>query len=196
MARLYDTSRNPGEYSLSKLSDHYHDMLLTIRKCYLDKYKKKFEVDIEKLKMLKDYELFNNGVLKKIDMKTLFKSKKLLKNGEEGKSFIMPDLVELHTDLKYLNNWITYSVLDAEVTYYLRDTFQQLLQSLPISSNTHTNPIADKYKNNYDIYMNFWRPFGESLTDMEREGIKVNVEYLRVQVLIIFRKNKQMRRLI
>jgi len=130
--------------------------------------------------MLREYELFNNGDLKKIDMKILFRSKKLLKNGEEGKSFIMPDLEELHTDLKYLKNWITYSVLDAEVTYYLRDTFQQLLQSLPITSDTHINPIAHKYKNNYDIYMNFWRPFGESLTDMEREGIKVNRYYLKV----------------
>jgi DNA polymerase-1 len=180
MARLYDTSRNPGEYSLSKLSDHYHDMLLKIRKCYLDKYRKEFKNDIEKLKKLEEYELFNNGDLKKIDMKILFRSKKVLKSGDEGKSFQMPDLLELHTDLRFLKNWITYSVLDAEVTYYLRDTFQQLLQTLPISSDTHFNPITLKYKNNYDIYMNYWRPFGEALTDMEREGIKVNCDYLRV----------------
>lgn len=177
MARLYDTSRNPGEYSLSKLSEHYHDMLIKTRKRYIDYYTNKCE---EKIKMLNDYESFNDGELKKIDMKILFRNKKLLKSGEEGKSFVMPDLIELHTDQRYLKNWITYSVLDAEVTYYLRDTFQQLLESLPVYSYTHTNPIANKYKNNYDIYINFWRPFGEALTDMEREGIKVNCEYLRV----------------
>lgn len=180
MARMYDTSRMPGEYSLSKCSEFYHDRLIQTRNFYLDYYRKIYKDDPEKLRKLDVYESFNNGQLKKIDMKTLFRNKKMLKTGEEGKSFVMPDLIELHTDLRYLNNWIIYSVLDAEVTYYLRVTFQQLLQTLTTSSRLHTNPIKGIYKENYQLYMNYWRPFGEVLTDMEREGIKVNREYLRV----------------
>lgn len=185
MARMYDTSRMPGEYALSKLSVHYHNDLLKMRKFYLDHYRKLFELNSQKLKFLDEYEYFNKSELIKTDMKTLFRSKKQLKGGEEGKSFVMPELTELHTDLKYLKNWITYSVLDAEVTYYLRDTLHQYLETLPTISYTHKNPINDLYKDNFQVYMNFWRPFGEILTDMEREGIKISREYLRVIYVII-----------
>ena len=34
-------------------------------------------------------------------------------------------------------------------------------------------------KNLLDVYSRYWKPFGELLTDMEREGIKVNVVHLR-----------------
>ena len=181
MARMYDTSKNPGEYSLSKCTEFYHDKMINIRNFYLNYYRNIYKDDEVKLKKLEEYEKFNNGELKKIDMKTLFSNKKMLKTGEEGKSFTMPDLIQLHTDSKYLNNWITYSVLDAEVTYYLRATLQQLLKTLSTYSSTHKNPIHHLYKDNNELYMNFWRPFGELLTDIEREGIKINREYLRVR---------------
>ena len=32
---------------------------------------------------------------------------------------------------------------------------------------------------NLTLYTKYWLPFGELLTDMERAGIKVDVEYLR-----------------
>ena len=41
-------------------------------------------------------------------------------------------------------------------------------------------PFFSKYKNNYELYINFWRPFGDLLTEMEREGIKIDLDYLRV----------------
>jgi len=30
-----------------------------------------------------------------------------------------------------------------------------------------------------DLYEKYWRPFGEVLTDIEREGFEVNVDHLK-----------------
>ena len=32
---------------------------------------------------------------------------------------------------------------------------------------------------NLELYRKYWLPFGEILTDMERAGIKVDIDYLR-----------------
>jgi DNA polymerase-1 len=179
MARMFDTSKLPNEFSLQKLSEIYHDELIKMRMHYLNYFKKFYSNNSKILEMMDIYEKFNNGALKKIDMKTLFRYKKTLANGEEGKLFIMPDIEELHTNPKFVKDWITYSVLDAEVTYYLRDMLQQQLQSLHTQTFTHKNPIEGKYQNNYELYINYWRPFGELMTDMERVGIKIDVGYLK-----------------
>ena len=34
-------------------------------------------------------------------------------------------------------------------------------------------------EDNLTLYTKYWLPFGELLTDMEREGIAVDTEYLR-----------------
>jgi DNA polymerase I-like protein with 3'-5' exonuclease and polymerase domains len=33
--------------------------------------------------------------------------------------------------------------------------------------------------NNFDLYMKYWMPFGELLTDMERVGIRIDTNYLK-----------------
>jgi DNA polymerase-1 len=177
MARLYDTSRMPNEFSLSKLTEIYHDDLLRVRDYYLKHFRKETP---EKEKFYEDYENYNDKAIKKIDMKTLFSSRKILRNGEIGKSFVMPDLEELHTNPKYINEWIKYSVIDAEATYYLRDAFQLRLQSLSTKTLSHKSPVSNVLKNNFDIYMKYWRPFGELMTDMERVGIYIDTNYLKV----------------
>ena len=181
MARMYDTSKLPGEFSLKKLSEIYHKEIIRIRKFYLDYYKKIYENDENFLKNLIEYEKFNDFEMKKIDMKTLFQSKKILATGGEGKSYTMPEIEELHTNSLYVENWVKYSVLDAEVTYYLRDVFQILLKSLSTHCLNHKNPVGEKFKNNYELYLEYWRVFGELLTEMERIGIKVDVNYLKVK---------------
>jgi hypothetical protein len=182
MARMYDTSLLPGEFSLKKLSEIYQKELQKIREFYINFYRKKYKDnnDKESLEKLIIYENFNDLELRKIDMNTLFSSKKILATGEEGKSYIMPSIEELHSNSNYVENWVKYSVIDAEVTYYLRDMFQILLMSLSTKCKTHINPVLDLYKNNYDLYLNYWRIFGELLTDMERIGFKVDINYLRV----------------
>ncbi len=43
-----------------------------------------------------------------------------MKNGVIGKTYEFPSLLTLHTSEEYIKNWIEYSVLDAESTFYLR----------------------------------------------------------------------------
>jgi DNA polymerase-1 len=181
MARMYDTSKLPNEFSLNKLSEIYHEELLKMRNYYISHFKKVKHNDSEWEEKMKTYEKFNNGQLRKTDMKQLFQYKKILASGEEGKSWSMPTIEDLHTDSKYLKDWIKYSVIDAEVTYYLRDALQILLQSLSTKTITHKNPVGSLFKDNYQLYLNYWRPFGELMTDMEREGIRIDVNYLRVK---------------
>jgi DNA polymerase-1 len=195
MARLYDTSRLPSEFSLSKLTEIYYEDIMEVRNHYLKYFRKNFINEKNNLIKFDVYEKFNDGVLKKIDMKTLFSYKKILKNGEEGKSWVMPDLEELHTSPKFIQEWIKYSVIDAEATYYLRDALQLKLQSLSAETLGHTNPVNSICSNNYHIYLNFWRPFGELLTDMERNGIYIDVNYLKV-IFKLIRIYKLMRKLI
>jgi DNA polymerase-1 len=40
------------------------------------------------------------------------------------------------------------------------------------------------------LYSKYWLPFGELLTDMERRGIKVNVDYLK-QIQLTAEKDKR-----
>ena len=34
-------------------------------------------------------------------------------------------------------------------------------------------------KNNLNLYNKYWRPFGKLLTEMEREGFRIDVKHLR-----------------
>ena len=46
-------------------------------------------------------------------------------------------------------------------------------------------------KHNYNLYLKYWRPFGEVLTDMERYGIKIDLPYLKdLQIQAENDKNK------
>ena len=31
----------------------------------------------------------------------------------------------------------------------------------------------------YDLYIKYWAPFGELMTDMERQGFRVDTDYLK-----------------
>lgn len=42
-------------------------------------------------------------------------------------------------------------------------------------------------RNNFDLYVKYWVPFGELLTDMEREGIKVDIDYLKVSLIFFYK---------
>ena len=58
----------------------------------------------------------------KQNMKKLFLRPKKLKNGEPGKILEIPSIIELHTNFEYIEKWINYSALDAEITFFLRET--------------------------------------------------------------------------
>lgn len=84
---------------------------------------------------------------------------------------MFPDIEEMHTNPRYIPKWVEYSCFDAEITYFLRETLSKQLCQL----KTDEENMVD----NLTLYTKYWLPFGELLTDMERAGIKVDVEYLR-----------------
>lgn len=45
-----------------------------------------------------------------------------MKDGTEGKILLFPDIEEMHTDPKFVKEWVDYATFDAEITYYLRET--------------------------------------------------------------------------
>lgn len=82
----------------------------------------------------------------------------------------MPDLIELHTGKETIDRWIEYSTFDSEVTYYLYHNLKALMKELPVD--------FEEMKNIWDIYEQYWLPFGELLTSIERKGMRVNQSHL------------------
>ena len=107
----------------------------------------------------------------KTNMKTVFGRWREKKDGSLGQIWEIPSTQELHTNPVYTENWVEYAGFDAEITYFLRETLAAKLCALEVK--------IEKMKNLLDVYSRYWKPFGELLTDMEREGIKVNVTHLR-----------------
>ena len=78
----------------------------------------------------------------------------------------MPSILELHTSPETIDKWIDYGTLDSEVTYYLYYTLKNLMENLPVH--------FEDMRTLFDIYKKYWLPFGEVLTEIERNGIRVN----------------------
>lgn len=83
----------------------------------------------------------------------------------------MPSIIEMHTDPEHLPKWINYATLDAEATFFLREVLVKELMKYPVE--------FEEMKNLFDLYCKYWLPFGEILTDIERIGIRVDVEHLK-----------------
>lgn len=60
-------------------------------------------------------------------MTNIFAVEKKLKSGETSKIITYPSLIELHMSEKHLPNWIKYSCLDAEITWYIYWILSELL---------------------------------------------------------------------
>lgn len=84
----------------------------------------------------------------------------------------MPSLIELHTDPSNLNKWIEYATFDSEATFYLYHVLRSLMKELPVN--------FEGMQTIEDIYDKYWLKFGELLTEIERKGIRVNTEHLKV----------------
>lgn len=124
--------------------------------------------------------LLNENAAKK-SMKLRFGSVKLKKDGTPSKSTIVyPELDQLQRDPKWIAEWIDYSTLDAESTWLLREELEKRLDQMK----------WDETRTMKDFYHLYWRPFGEILTDMERRGIRVDVEYLE-SIIPIAQKEKE-----
>jgi DNA polymerase-1 len=105
----------------------------------------------------------------KVGMKTRFGQTNTLTDGTPGKELILPPLETVQRDADMVVEWIDYSTLDAEATFKLYRFLKLQLQELSWHGT----------RSQWDFYWDLWRPFGELLTDVEREGIFVDREHLR-----------------
>ena len=171
MARLADPTRGPQEYSLSNLSNYYAREMMSMKVNILDNLKKRTDLSDDQKVCIKRYEtnLLHQSSTK-TKMNTLFRRPKILKNGEAGKTFEMPAIEELHTSSSEVELWVHYATLDAESTYYLRDALVQELKKYKVE--------FEGMNNLFDLYCKYWLPFGELLTELERNGIRVNKQHL------------------
>jgi len=177
MARLYDSSMGFKGYSLASLTVSFEKKILETKNSMIQFLEKVIPKDDPKYRTLQSYKkLYLNTNYKK-SMFKLFGRKKILRSGKEGKIVEIPPIVDLHTKEDCVNEWVQYACLDAEITFFLRETLIILLKELP----TDFEGMEDMF----DVYEKYWRPFGEMLTDMERIGIKVNKDHLKVYSLFI-----------
>uniref|UniRef100_A0A6B2KXQ9 WWE domain-containing protein n=1 Tax=Arcella intermedia TaxID=1963864 RepID=A0A6B2KXQ9_9EUKA len=91
------------------------------------------------------------------------------KDGDPAKDMRLAPFHEIQRNPKKLCAWIDYSTLDTDSTWHLREALHRRLNLMPWEPEKSTM---------WDFYQHLWAPFGELLTDMEREGIKVDVPYL------------------
>jgi hypothetical protein len=111
----------------------------------------------------------------KTKMKELFGVARLKKDGEESKIKELPDLRVLQNDPATRDKWIEYSARDAVATWCVRDSVMRELRRMPWTVSGVTLPKVNGEKPNmYHFYMRYLKDFGELLTDMERNGIKLD----------------------
>lgn len=87
MARLLDSSREPQEYSLHKISKFYQKEYSNYYKKMLEFVSKSNNLSDEEKQALEIYKSTVETHDVKVSMNKLFARKKLLKNGAEGKIF-------------------------------------------------------------------------------------------------------------
>lgn len=105
---------------------------------------------------------------RKAPMKELFGVPVRKKDGTPGKKIALPPVADLQNNPETRAQWIDYSVYDSQGTWLLHDALSRKLRGMDWQDGTSL----------FDFYMGYWRPFGELLTDMEREGIKVDATTL------------------
>ena len=178
MARLADPSRIHSDYSLANLSLIYSTEIAQTKEQIIN-----YQIDLasedELSNIIENIRLYEE-VLKrtrKIDLKRTFGFYKKLKDGSSGKILAFPDLEEMHTSEQYARTWVEYSAFDAEITYYLRECLALELVKLKTPY-----PEMDSL---YELYIKYWRPFGDLLTSMEREGFLLDLPYLKVLIYYI-----------
>ena len=120
-------------------------------------------------------ESLSNSVIdddrfKKVSMKELFGTGKVRKDGTESVVKQLPPLREVQRNPELRQKWIEYSARDAVATWWLRFELENEL----VAKEWRVD--GKKLGTLYDFYMEYMVDFGELLTDMERNGIKLDTE--------------------
>jgi len=170
MARLANPSRGPGFYSLAKLTIAYAKQIAKVKKTLVEQLSAECQSEQESMENLKAYKKQPYAKVK-TSMEGLFSAPKQLKSGLPGKQIVTPGVEELHTSPKYVQEWLQYSTSDAELTFYLREALVTELCSMPVK--------AEDMSSLWEFYLKYWLPLGECLTEMERIGMKLDLNHLK-----------------
>jgi DNA polymerase I len=175
MARLWDSSRvGRGGYSLAALSGDPSVM---------NGGRSGGENDGDHPSIVEENGAEPEDAKGKIKMKMLFGRNKLKKDGTPGKLTVLPPMEELQTDPDTRWRWIKYAGYDAKSTWDLMESLRSRLQDMPtrLDDAVQQDLALGKVeiKTMWDVYLQFWLPFGELLTDMEAAGMAVDRKHLK-----------------
>ena len=170
MARLADPTRGPKSYSLSALTSFYEKALLAKKRELIEHLSRSKDLSESQKASIRVFEKEFLHTNFKISMSKVFSRRRKLKTGEFGKTIEMPSIIELHTSHETIQKWVEYATLDAESTFFLREVMVNELSKYAVN--------FEDMKTLFDLYCKYWLPFGEVLTELERNGIKVNLEHL------------------
>jgi DNA polymerase I len=116
----------------------------------------------------------------KLGMKKIFGKPKLKKDGTPGKTIELPPMEVIQTTSDSRDRWIEYAALDAMATWFLRESLEAKLRGISCDAC----PILSRktqYKKSttlWDFYTKYTRPFGDLLTQMESNGMLVDLQHL------------------
>lgn len=117
--------------------------------------------------------LVKDDRLKKVSMKEIFGTAKQKKDLTESKIRVLPDdLRELQLKPEHRQKWIEYSAKDAVATWWVRYELELKLANMEWKPIDQSKSIGTLF----DFYMAYLCEFGDLLTDMERNGIKVDTK--------------------
>ena len=93
---------------------------------------------------------------------------------------ILPPIEEIQEDRESRDRWIEYSALDAQATWFLRESLEAKLRGMsceacPILAS---KPGYRKCVTLWDFYTFYLAEFGNLLTQMERNGLLVDKDHL------------------
>ncbi|KAJ1623443.1 hypothetical protein T492DRAFT_883535, partial [Pavlovales sp. CCMP2436] len=107
--------------------------------------------------------------LAKRPMKEIFGVRKLKLDGTPGKVVTLPDPLVLQLTEDSRAAFILYSAHDAKATWHLRNDLEHRLRGMPWGRS------SAGARNMFDYYVEFTRPFGDLLVDIEANGFKIDV---------------------
>ena len=90
---------------------------------------------------------------------------------------VLPPVEELQTAPATRGKWIKYAALDAKATHDLRAALEAHLRATPVRPDpalARHLAVGRPGYSMWDLYVDYWLPFGELLTDMEARGVRVD----------------------
>lgn len=92
------------------------------------------------------------------------------KDGTEGKILVVPDVLQLHLNSSFREEWIEYSSDDAKLTWELYVKLESYLRNMDWHGNGTTM---------LDFYHQYYLKFGELLTEIEKYGFYIDLPALK-----------------